>query len=301
MTKPTIGLALGGGVARGWAHIGVVQAMQRAQIKPDIIAGASIGALVGAAYLTKNLDVLEDWARGLNRRRLLHYLDLTWGGGGFLGGARLDKLLVKYFGQFKIEDLDRKFIAVTAELATAHEIWVQRGELVEAIKASYALPGVFSPIKIDGRWLIDGALVNPVPVSVCRAMGARLVIAVGLQTDAFGKSMLDEESQFAESDDDKSEGKTLKTNPKHLFMRQLFGTGPKAPRVGTVMLAALNIVMDRLGRSRMAGDPPDVLVAPRVGHISLIDFDRAAEAIAIGEEAFAEALPRIKDAMSILS
>lgn len=306
MTKPTIGLALGGGVARGWAHIGVVQAMHRAQIEPDIIAGSSIGALVGAAYLTKNLDVLEEWARGLNKRRLLHYLDVTWGGGGFLGGARLNKLLVKYFGQSKIEDLDRKFIAVTAELATAHEIWLQRGELVEAIKASYALPGVFSPIKIDGRWLIDGALVNPVPVSVCRAMGARLVIAVGLQTDAFGKGVLDEGSQFAEGGDDKSErqtstAETLAASPKHLFMRQLFGAGPKTPRVGTVMLAALNIVMDRLGRSRMAGDPPDVLVAPRVGHISLIDFDRAAEAIAIGEEAFAEALPRIREAMSILS
>ncbi len=306
MTKPTIGLALGGGVARGWAHIGVIRAMQKAGIRPDIIAGTSIGALVGAAYLTENLDFLEEWARGLNKRRLLGYLDLTWSGGGFLGGARLSKLLDKYFGDINVEDLDRKFVAVTAELATAHEIWIQHGNLVEAIKASYALPGVFSPINVDGRWLIDGALVNPVPVSVCRAMGARLVIAVGLQTDAFGKGALDESALFSDGENENGESspsltETLKTSPQRMFMRQLFGSTPKAPGLGTVMLAALNIVMDRLGRSRMAGDPPDVLIAPRVGHISLIDFDRAAEAIAIGEEAFAEALPRIKEAMGILS
>ena len=136
MAKPTVGLALGGGVARGWAHIGVVRAMRRAGIEPDIIAGTSIGALVGAAHLTDNLDPLEEWARSLTKRRILGYLDLTWGGSGFMGGTRLNKLLIKYFGDHKIEDLDRKFIAVTAELATAHEIWIQHGDLVEAIKAS---------------------------------------------------------------------------------------------------------------------------------------------------------------------
>ena len=280
--------------------------MIKAGIKPDIIAGTSIGALVGAAYLTDNLDTLEEWARSLTKRRILGYLDLTWGGSGFMGGARLNKLLTKYFGEYKIEDLERKFIAVTAELATAHEIWIQHGDLVEAIKASYALPGVFSPIKIEDRWLIDGALVNPVPVSVCRAMGARLVIAVGLQTDAFGKGIIAEGPQYPDDENGNGEprasiAETLKTSPQRLLMRQLFGSSPKAPGVGTVMLSALNIVMDRLGRSRMAGDPPDVLVAPRVGHISLIDFDRADEAIKIGEEAFAEALPRIQEAMGILS
>ncbi len=310
---PKVGLALGGGVARGWAHIGVIRAMERHGLKPDIIAGTSIGALVGGAYLAGHLDTLEDWARSLTKRRLLGYLDFNLGGSGFFAGNRLSKLMERSFGHILIEDLDRTFIAVTAELATAHEIWLREGPLIEAIKASYALPGVFPPAFRDNRWLIDGALVNPVPVSVCRAFGARLVIAVGLQTDAFGKSNLEEGSRLQEDDNgngpDNGNGdtsllsltETLKLKPRRMIMRQLFGTSRSAPGIGTVMLGALNIVMDRLGRSRMAGDPPDVLVAPRVGHISLLDFDRAAESIRLGEEAFEEQLPRLEEAMLILS
>ncbi len=308
--RPKIGLALGGGVARGWAHIGVIRAMERYGLKPDIIAGTSIGALVGGAYLADHLDTLEDWARSLNKRRILSYLDFSFGGSGFFGGAQLAKLMERSFGDVKIENMERTFIAVTAELATAHEIWIREGSLVDAIKASYALPGVFPPVMRNNRWLIDGALVNPVPVSVCRAFGARLVIAVSLQSDAFGKSNLEEGRRLQEEengngngngDDHLSFAESLKAKPRNLIMRQLFGTGHAAPGVGTVMLGALNIVMDRLGRSRMAGDPPDVLMTPRVGHISLLDFDRAAESIQLGEEAFEEQLPRLEEALAILS
>ncbi len=304
MAKPKIGLALGGGVAKGWAHIGVIHAMREAGIEPDIIAGTSIGALVGGSYLSGNLETLETWARGLNKRRILGYLDLTLGGSGFIGGARLAKLMEKYFGHMNIEDLDGRFIVVTAELATAHEIWLREGSLVQAIRASYALPGVFAPIKINDRWLIDGALVNPVPVSVCRAFGARLVIAVNLHADVYGKINLVEGQRLEQEDNNSiptTLAETIKTSPQRILMKQLFGTGKKAPGVGTVMLGALNIVMDRLGRSRMAGDPPDVLVAPRVGHISLLDFDRAEESIELGRQAFKQALPQIEEAMAILS
>ncbi len=305
--RPKIGLALGGGVARGWAHIGVIRAMERYGLKPDIIAGTSIGALVGGAYLANHLDVLEEWARSLNKRRILSYLDFTFGGSGFFAGNQLAKLMTRYFGDVQIESLERTFIAVTAELATAHEIWIREGSLVDAIKASYALPGVFPPVMRKNRWLIDGALVNPVPVSVCRAFGARLVIAVSLQSDAFGKSNLEEGRRLQEEENGNGNGdnhvsfaESLKAKPRNLIMRQLFGTGHAAPGVGTVMLGALNIVMDRLGRSRMAGDPPDVRIAPRVGHISLLDFDRAEESIKLGEEAFEEQLPRLEEALAIL-
>jgi len=305
MAKPKIGLALGGGVAKGWAHIGVIHAMKEAGIEPDVIAGTSIGALVGGAYLSGHLDTLEIWARALNKRRILGYLDLTIGGSGFISGDRLAKLMGKYFGHLNIDDLDRQFIVVTTELATAHEIWLREGPLVQAIRASYALPGVFAPIKINDRWLIDGSLVNPVPVSVCRAFGARLVIAVNLHADAYGKVNLEEGQRLEQENDDDTVpttlAETIKASPQRTLMKQLFGSGKKAPGVGTVMLGALNIVMDRLGRSRMAGDPPDVLVAPRVGHISLLDFDRAEETIELGRQAFGKALPRIEEAMAILS
>ncbi len=312
VAKPKIGLALGGGVGRGWAHIGVIRALEAAGIKPDVVAGTSIGALVGGAYLAGHLDTLEEWARSLNRRRMLGYLDFTLGAaGGFLGGARLEKLMHKYLGETKFEDLDTKFVSVTAELATAHEIWIDTGSLVEGIKASYALPGVFPPSRYNDRLLVDGALVNPVPASVCRAFGARVVIAVSLHGDSFGHANLDERLELSgvmnggEGEDATASQPVLadaqQDKPNRLIMKQLFGTGQKLPGAGTVMVGALNIVMDRLSRSRLAGDPPDVLVMPRVGHISLLDFDRADETIKLGLEAMEKEMPQIEEAMAILS
>lgn len=302
MAKPIIGLALGGGVARGWAHIGVIRALKDIGIEPDIVCGTSVGALVGGSYLAGHLDALEAWTRSLNRRRILGYLDLLSGSGGFLGGKRLIKEMERYFGETRIEDLPRRFVAVCTELATGHEIWLQSGNLTNAIRASYALPGVFTPMKVDDRWLIDGALVNPVPVSVCRALGARLVLAVTLSGDSFGKSNLQEGERIAEGDDDNGNGGPMwnTLSPQRLLMRQLFGTGQSAPGIGTVMLGALNIVMDRLSRSRMAGDPPDVLIAPRVGHVSLLDFDKADELVRLGREAVLTATPYLDEAMAIL-
>ncbi len=315
---PVIGLALGGGVARGWAHIGVIRALERAGIRPDVVCGTSIGALVGGCYLAGHLDTLEEWARGLTKRRLLSYLDIMVSGSGILGGRKLAKMMDTYLSDVRVEDLERTFVAVTGELATGHEVWIDEGPMVEAIQASYALPGVFTPTMREGRWLIDGALVNPVPVSVCRAKGARLVIAVTLNADAFGKHTLNETDLNVDLDLLTEDGENTETStppggpagrsrgrPKapdaqRMMMRQLFGREQSAPGMGTVMLGALNIVMDRLARSRMAGDPPDVLVCPKVAHVSLLAFDRAADLIQLGEDAVAEQLPAIKSAMAVL-
>ena len=296
---PVIGVALGGGVARGWTHIGVLKGLLDLGIVPDIICGTSVGALVGGAYLAGHLDTLEAWARGLNRRRMLSYLDLFSGASGLMGGKRLQKEMEKSLGGKKIEDLDRKFVAVCAELATGHEIWLQSGDLITAIRASYALPGAFPPVKIDGRWLIDGALVDPVPVSVCRAMGARLVLGVTLNGDTFGKSNRPAEVDLGTADGDSADA-VLAQSPQRILMRQLFGTEDSTPGVGTVMLGALNIIMDRLSRSRMAGDPPDVLINPRIGHIGLLDFDKADEMIRLGREAVLNATPMLDEALAIL-
>ncbi len=301
-TRPRIGLALGGGVARGWAHLGALHALREEGVHPDVICGTSVGALVGGAYLAGHLQTLEEWARSLNRRRMLGYFDLVLGGAGMIGGRRLAKTIERHLGDTRIEELPGRFAAVTSELATGHEIWVQDGSLSDAIQASYALPGVFPPVKIHRRWLIDGALVNPVPVSVCRALGARLVIAISLHADAFGKAAVRRKEEFDDVTDDVSNLLPERLSPRKMMMRQLFGASDRpAPGVGTVMLAALNIVMDRLSRSRLAGDPPDVLVMPRCGHISLLDFDRADESIALGYEAVKAQIPLIRDAMEILA
>lgn len=303
--RPKIGLALGGGVARGWTHIGALRALTRAGFTPDIVCGTSIGAVVGGFYLAGHLDELEEWARSLSKRRMISYLDVITRGSGLFAGKKLEKLMRDYLGDITIEDLDRKFASVATEMATGHEIWIQSGSLVDAIRASYALPAVFPPFKHNNRWLIDGALVNPVPVSVCRALGARLVIGITLNSDAFGKSSVQTTDEFAEMDFNSSDNNSKSTNrsmsAQRLMMRQIFGTGQKSPGIGTVMLSSLNIIMDRLARSRMAGDPPDVLVTPRIGHISLLEFDKADEMIKLGESAVERILPQLDETIEILS
>ena len=305
--RAPLGLALGGGVARGWAHIGAIRALVEAGIKPDIIAGTSIGALVGGVYLAGKLDVLEKWARSLNKRRMMSYMDVSWGGSGFMRGERLARVLRHYMGDLRIEDLDNKYAAVTCDLRTGYEVWLQRGEMVPAMRASYALPGAFEPIKIDGRYMIDGALVNPVPVSACRAMGAHMVIAVSLNGDAFGP--IGSSHELGLDDEDSVDPFALaaqslnKLRPDRLLLQSMMGDGKsgKGPKVGSVMMGTLNIVMDRISRSRLAGDPPDVFVAPRIGHIGMLEFTKADELIERGYQAMKHEIPLIKSVMDVLN
>ncbi|MEZ5897608.1 MAG: patatin-like phospholipase family protein [Parvularculaceae bacterium] len=300
---PLIGLALGGGVARGWAHIGAIQRLEEIGVKPDVVCGTSVGALVGGVWLAGHLPALEEWARGLTKRRMLGYVDVMLNGSGLIGGKRLEKTLETYIDDLMIEELPAAFVAVAAELATGHETWIRKGSLVDAIQAAYALPGVFPPRAIHGRWVIDGALVNPLPVSVCRALGARIVIAVGLHADAFGRTISQRREQFGASSaeidaiaQDANAGGAEKR-----MLRKLFKATGAAPGLGTTMIAAFNIVMDRMTRSRLAGDPPDVLIMPRVGHIPLLDFDQADALIELGKQAVDEHADEITSAMELLS
>ncbi len=305
---PPIGLALGGGVARGWAHIGAIRALIEAGITPDIICGTSIGALVGAAWTVGKLDDLEEWARALNKRRVFSYMDIRWGGAGLLRGDRLAKVLNHYLGGINIEDMNREFAAVACDLRTGYEVWLQNGPLVPALRASYALPGAFEPVLIDGRYMIDGALVNPVPVSACRALGAHIVIAVSLNGDAFGPIGSQHEIDFDEEetglDPLELAGQSLnKLRPDRLLLKSLLG-GTKDDgklKLGSVMMGTLNIVMDRIARSRLAGDPPDVFVAPRIGHIGMAEFTRADELIERGYRAMQHEIPLIQSVIEILS
>ncbi|MBB5518787.1 patatin-like phospholipase family protein [Amphiplicatus metriothermophilus] len=303
-TRPAIGLALGGGVARGWAHIGAVQRLSELGVRPDVVCGTSVGALVGGFWLAGRLPELEAWARSLTRRRMLAYFDLLLNGSALMGGKRLRRAMREYLGDLAVEDLPAKFAAITAELTTGHETWLTEGPLADVIEASYALPGVFPPRIMDGRWLIDGALVNPLPVSACRALGARLVIAVGLHADAFTRASLHRREKYETNGENGPAG--LADAPggrvaSRAVLRRLFGAGGPAPGLGSVMLASFNIVMDRITRSRLAGDPPDVLLAPAVGHVGLLEFDRAGELIALGRRAVDEQADAISSALEMLA
>ena len=294
-----IGLALGSGGARGWAHIGVINALRDAGIEPEIICGTSIGSLVGAAHLGGILPQLTEWAENLSRLGLLRYLDICMLGGGFIAGRKLQDMLDDALGDVKIEELERRFIAVATDLTTGHEVWLRKGLLAEAAWASFALPGIFPPVLRHKQLLVDGALVNPIPVSACRAMGARLVIAVNLNTDHLGRKPIN--GQLPEQ----SEMDTVPAEPEHEgkvtgMLKQFLGLNNPEMGLVSVMASSLNIIQDRLTRIRLAGDPPDVTISPHVGNIALLEFNRAKEAIEEGERAVQIALPSLWEAMDIL-
>lgn len=307
---PCIGLVLGSGAARGFAHIGVMRALQAHGIKPDIIVGTSMGALVGGCYATNQLDTIEAWARSLTMRRIISYLDVRIGGSGLIGGGRLADQLRKSIGETTIEDLPIRFAAIATEIGTGHEVWLTRGSLSLAVRASYALPGIFPPVYLGGRWLVDGALVNPVPVSAARALGARVVIAVNIDADRFGRG-----TTIASHGSDTGDMKAIApiAEPRNGFsrLRGMFGAeralkrqiiaGGAQPSFSTVMIESFNIMQDRLTRMRLAGDPPDVHITPRIGHVGWLDFHRAAESIAVGQAATEKAIDSITESIAELS
>jgi NTE family protein len=305
--RPSIGLALGGGAARGFAHIGVIRTLVAHGIKPDVIVGTSIGAVVGGCYAAGQLDTFEQWGRSLTRRGVLSYLDISLSGAGLIGGGRISALLEGSLGDTAIEALPIRFATITTEVGTGHEIWLTKGRMVEALKASYALPGIFAPVRLGGRWLVDGALVNPVPVSAARALGARLVIAVNLNSDLIGRG-LTISSHGSDENDERYRTEMAKQpggirslfRAERSLKRQFLGNADR-PGLPTVMVDAFNIMQDRVTRARLAGDPPDVMIGPRIGHIGWFDFHRAEEAIEIGARATQRTLDLVDEAVTALS
>jgi NTE family protein len=303
--RPSIGLALGGGAARGFAHIGVLRTLMARGLKPEVIAGTSIGAVVGGCYAAGQLDAFEVWGRGLTPRRLLGYLDFRLSGSGLISGSRLATLLEETLGKITIDELAFRFAAIATEIGTGHEIWLTRGRLAEALRASYTLPGIFTPVRLGGRWLVDGALVNPVPVAAARALGARLVIAVNLNSDLFGRGTTIASHGSDEDDEQLPEvgrgprGFGRFFGAEQIVKRQFLGQAGR-PGISTVMIEAFNVMQDRITRARLAGDPPDVMISPRLGHIGLFDFHRAEEAIALGADAAEKALEPLEEAIAAL-
>ncbi len=306
--RRVVGLALGAGAARGWAHIGVIRELADHGIVPRVVAGTSIGAIVGASYAAGKLDALEGFARALNRRRVFTLMDISFGGTGLINGARLRRRLNRDLAGLSIEELPLPFAAVAAEMTTGHEIWLTRGDVVDALRASYALPGIFEPVHLDGRWLFDGALVNPVPVSVCRSLGADVVIAVNLIADIGNRlapgaqsSLAPPPARDAPTLDDLLSGippepRKDKTKRRRNFLRRrLFMKRQNgAPGIASVMMDAFAISQDRISRSRLAIDPPEVMINARLTTCGLFDFHRAGDLIEHGRLAARRAIPDIE-------
>jgi NTE family protein len=286
MGKPRLAIALGSGSARGWAHIGVLRALLQAGVVPDIVCGTSMGAFVGAAYASGSLDPLEGWARGLTRRDVLGFFDVSLGAGGLIKGEKLLGYTSRLFLDETFADLDKPFACVATDLASGREVWLREGRILDAVRASVALPGLLVPQLLDGRYLVDGGLVNPVPVSLCRALGADIVIAVDLSMDTIG---------LRQRRGDVSAPAWRQTMGRWLG-REGDGDGEDVarPSLADVVSNSIAIMQGRISRSRLAGEPADVLIAPRLGQLGLLDFHRAHEAIAAGRMAAEHMLPMLR-------
>jgi NTE family protein len=291
MTHRTgIGIALGSGSARGWAHIGVLRALTEHGIRLDFVAGCSMGAMVGAAFAAGRIEQLEAWALSLDWRRVVGLADVGLRGGLFKG----DRLLNLYQGQFvqcPFSELSVPFSAVATDLVTGEEVWLRDGDVSDAVRASCAVPGLFRPVLRDGRYLVDGSIVNPIPVSLCRAMGARIVIAVDLgshRTRRFPVVGLH--------------------TPKPKPQRRGFFNIPSStstphvrplPSMADTLLGAIDIMQERIAEARLLGESPDVLLAPNLERFGPFEYHRAALSIAAGHETVVEMLPAIEEALAL--
>lgn len=291
-----IGLALGSGASRGWSHIGVIQALREEGIEPDIVCGTSVGAMIGAAYLTGRLDTLEEWVLGSTRLDVYRFFEIQFRQVGFVNTVRYMEFLHGYVADkdLRIEGLRCPFATVATDVNTGREVWLGKGGLCDAVRASTAMPGLFPTVRLKDQWLVDGGLVNPVPVTTCRALGADFVIAVNLNANLIGKHVrvqpvenVPEPKKFIER---------VKASAVD-FSQSLFAADPgEPPGLFDVVANSINIFQDRITRSRLAGDPADVLITPKLAHIGLLDFHRAAEAIAEGKERTRRAIEDIRTA-----
>ncbi|HEC16750.1 MAG TPA: patatin [Sedimenticola sp.] len=289
-----IGLALGSGTARGWSHIGIINALSELGITPNIICGTSIGALVGASYVSGKMEKLEEWACSLTKLETARFLEINTSLTGFVNTERLHYFLNKNVAgdEVVIEDLAKAYAAVSTDLETGREIWLTKGSLIQAVWASISLPGLFPAIRNNNRWLVDGGLVNPVPVSVCRALGADIVIAVNLNGDIVGKHF--DKPKRVKKQDGGVEAKI--TELVREYTSALFLTprdDEQPPNLLDAIAGSVNITQDRITRSRMAGDPPDILLSPKLSHIRLLEFYRADEAIREGRHCVQRMRPEI--------
>ncbi|CEG58616.1 patatin-like phospholipase family protein [Legionella fallonii] len=309
MARPKIGLVLGSGSARGWAHIGVIRELANMGIKPDLVTGSSIGAVVGGAYASGHLDEFEEWIFTLRRVDILKLLDVRMAGGGFIQGKPLMIAIEKQIGNPNIEDLNVPFACVATSLFNGKEHWLRDGSLLDAVRASMALPGIFAPFALKHDIMLDGGLVNPVPISLARAMGADYVIAVNLNSDLVGRHFSRPHSDApADNHDDKKKLEYVETHDPNTamwasklkadfnirldsFISSLRKKKISEPGLFDVIAGSINIMQDRITYSRMAEDPPDVLITPKLGYIGLMEFDRSQETIREGRQA----TRRVKD------
>ncbi|MEA1947432.1 MAG: patatin-like phospholipase family protein [Thermodesulfobacteriota bacterium] len=295
----TVGLALGSGSARGWAHIGVIRALTEAGIRVDYVAGTSIGALVGAVYTSGEIETLEEVVLQLDWKQIAYFFDVVLPKSGLIDGKKVSTFIRSHLKGINIEELPIPFCAVATDLGTGNEVVLKQGDIIEAIRASISVPGIFTPVKRNGNILVDGGLVNPVPVSVVREMGADFVIAVDLNHNIVGGKGFRQASApiLSVSQSGREGGQVTEKKNKILEVlnnriasvdfpalsqiREWMGT-EQLPNIFEVLISSINIMEAQITATKLKTDPPELLIQPNLGHLKFLEFNRAKEAIAEG-------------------
>ncbi|MBT8100130.1 MAG: patatin-like phospholipase family protein [Gammaproteobacteria bacterium] len=298
---PTIGVALGSGAARGWSHIGVLKALLRSGIEPDVVCGTSVGAMIGAAYAADNLEKLEHWVLNSTRSDVFGFFSIRMPHTAFVDTQRFEDFLDQYVAgdHMSIESLPNPYAAVCTNLEDGREIWLRKGRLAHAVKASMAMPGLFPAVADGDKWLVDGGLVNPVPVSTCRTLGADIVIGVNLNADILHRRNPQPQTNNEPTSSASTRKGVLDNLKKQVqgVSDALFpddGDNDKLPGLFYSISKSINIFQDQITRRRLDADPADVIIEPRVADIGLLEFSRAGDAIKEGDARLMAALPGIQ-------
>lgn len=288
--RPKLGVALGSGAARGWAHIGVLLALKEQNIARDCVAGCSMGAMVGAAYAAGHIEQLELWALALDWKRVVGFVDFGLRGGLIKG----DRLVNTFRGQFvecQFSELPVPFAAVATDLATGNELWLREGRVSDAVRASCTVPGLFPPVSRDGRYVVDGSVVNPIPVSLCRAMGAEVVIAVDLGSHMGRRFPLRARAPLGEALPRRQLVSILGPSPRPMV--------PSPPSIVDTLLGAIDIMQESIAQARLLRESPDVVVKPDLGAVGAFEYHHSARAIAEGRSAVVRMLPDVQRALRV--
>ncbi|MFT7514447.1 MAG: NTE family protein, partial [Candidatus Omnitrophota bacterium] len=306
-----LGIALGSGAARGWAHIGVLEALIEGGLSPEIVTGTSIGSIIGAVYACDRLPEIKEVALSLDVKTMLYEFVDMGGRSGMIDGGKVTEFIRSHIKEAQIEDLGRPFACVAADVLTGEAFIFKKGDLINAIRCSISIPGIFTPIYFKDRVLVDGGVVNPVPVDVARKMGADVVIAVDINegflecgSKSVPKNYLDRiKAKTEQSRKDrfgwveKIQTKVAEMTPDDLGAMKRWLAPDPIPNMFDVLGNSLRIMEKQITDNMLRLHPADVVIRPAVGGIEIFEFNRAEEAIQAGYEAGQAALPAILEAM----
>lgn len=314
-----VGLVLGSGGARGWAHIGVIRALEEAEIKVDYLSGASIGALVGAIYGVEALSKLEDFASEVDVDYLLSLLDISFPNLGLINGEKVVGFISKFISDQKIEEVKIPFRCVATNFLLKKEIVFESGSLIDAVRASISIPGIFRPFKREEVYLVDGGIVNPVPVSVVKDMGAEIIIAVNLNSDSdaeeadsdgypyifksdISSEKIDEESEERQEKEQQESGIVQNLTGRYDALKQILPNeiddwipDPKTGlNIFDVIGNSINVMEQQVTEIKLQIDKPDLLIEPNLMDFGIFDFHQAKPIMQKGYDAAKAKIPEIK-------